>query len=365
MNTMEARQYSAGAGLVEHFSDDLGQIKLLAPDKVEFSGQEFPLTTNGQRSLCKLLEIPNNFNTRLHSDSTSLWEEMVKKLEILREQPIRVSLVKSEIPNGKQLIESFNPAELGWIDTEQFLNMVDFWLDFAPVKLSLKHVYMDSYGNSMAQFTFPNVEGTILSDPTDIFRLGLTLTNSETVHTRSSIGLAVERMVCTNRAMAPDKDYVVMCKHTKGSQRLIEDLWSSTQQLVMANVSIQKFIEERVNRLVGVKASVRELEAMSLMLKKTIPDISLLVPDVETRIPIESVAAKYGVDFSTKSDHWKSTASTPVDMYELYNQVTWIGSNTELHKEVREELEIKIGSTFLSADKAPDMLDVAPARNWN
>jgi hypothetical protein len=364
METLElARTIFGSVGKVEHYVSPLVDLKILTPDTVEYGGQEMGLTSFGQRSLCKLLEIPNNFSTRLHADSESLWSEMTRRIEDLREQEIRVSTVVSE--SGKLLVEAINPSTLGWISNEEFFKMIEFWTDFQMVKLSLKGVAIDNFGNCTAQFNFLENEGKILNNPSDIFRLGLTLSNSETVRFRSNIGLALERMICMNRAMAPDKSYSIMCKHSKGSQRLMEDMWADTQKIVRSNISVQKFIEERIHRMIGVTASVRELEQTLVMLSKAVQNIEMVVPDLDTRIPAKKVTAAYGVDFSTKSEHWKSTASTPIEMYNLYNEVTWIGSNTGLGREAQEELEVKIGSMFLSDDKAPDMLDVAPIRTWN
>jgi len=347
---------------MDHYELPLSEVHLVAPDEVKIGEDKFTLTNFGQRSLCKVLEMPNNFSTRLHADATDLWKDMVVKLETLRDTSVRVSTSISD--RGTQVIDGINKSSVGWINNEEFFKLAKFWLDYKPVKLSLKGINIDSTGGMIIQLRFPESEVSLISDKSDLFTLGLTLSNSEVVRWRTEAALDLERMVCTNRARISEKSYVMCQSHVKGSGRLIENLWSDTQQIVQMNVSVAEFLKTRINRLVDVPASLRELEMAYRTATKNIMNCEMVVPDLDKRIPFKSVLAKYGIEAKEKTERWKSTATTPVSCYKLYNELTYLGSNLEHLPETQLAMEIECGKTFLS-EHGPDLSDIAPRMSWN
>jgi hypothetical protein len=346
---------------MDHYELPLSEVTLNSPDSVEIAGESLSLSKFGQRSLCKILEVPNNFNTRLHADDTELWSEMVRRLEKLRDKKVRISTQLTE--KETTVIDAFNVATEGWLSNEAFLKNVRFWLDYKPVKIALKGILMDTSGGIMAHFNLPENESGLLEDKTDLFTMGFTMSNSEVLRWRTSGNLDINRLVCTNLARITEKSYGFYCRHGVSSQRLAEDFWSNVQNLVSMNISVEAFINSRVSRLLGTQASLRELKACNDLVSKKIDAVEAKIPDFPNRVPYAAVVAKYG-DIKGKSERWLSTASTPVNSYKLFNEMTWITSHTELNPEVKQELDIAIGNIFLS-DRMPDLLDVAPDVRWN
>lgn len=350
---------------VEHWETELADIKIIQPEVVEVSGNKYSVTASGVKSLCTILGIPPAFYKALHSEDEQLWEHLTSRIEENRNINTRFSTRKGNITDS---IIGFNKASAPWISNEAFLDIVAYELQHHP-ELELKAFRLWDSG-AEAQLVFKDKEISILAKATDIFKLGLSMFNSEIVDFRTGARFSLERMFCSNRASMVEKEIQWLATHRGSSENLIQYFYSNLNNMIQrSDISLEKFIRERVDVMTQVNASLKELETayeLGLTLIDRLPD---RMSDYDRRIPLKEVAKRYNLEYpiaKKKSDKWKSTASTPVKLYDLYNEITWIASNApELQDFERFSMEIEIGKAFLSQQRLPDGLDIAPIVSWN
>ena len=348
----------------EHFETSLSELKITATNEVEIEGKTYPLTSFGQRSLCKLLEIPERFYSQLNADDEELWQYMVSQLGQLKNIDIRFSL--GNLPNGKKDIHAFNKSITPWISNESFLEIVDYYIKHTKTPVELTGAFIRDNALTL-QTNVIGKEAAIATDLKDIFKLGMNFCNSEIVMFRSYIEHCLNRVVCTNHACIPQKDFVIKMNHTGSSEALIQNFYHGVNRLLGMNLSIERFLNETVNTFKSTNASLAEVEsAYSIGVKcaERLPD---RMANYDSRIPLNRFVSKYGIeDLKSKSNKWKATATTPMNLYDLYNEITDIASNTiDLTDDEKFSMQVGIGNAFLKEGKVPDLIDVAPNVNWN
>jgi len=357
-DTLQTEEYNK-----EQFESNLSSFKLLSPDSIEIDGEKLAISTNGQRSLCNLLGIPNRFNKELHHDDKDFWSIVVNKLEELKETNVRFSIgtVKE-----KKKVYSFVDAQLPWIDNKTFLQMIEHYAANKNVLLDLKDVLI-SQEKIVGQFIISDKSAPLIEGADDIFKLALDIVNSEINSCKSSGQLGLERMVCSNRAIKKEKSYRISMNLKQSSEDLINNFYEGINKLLFMNISVERYLRERVSQFLNIKASVHEVESAYKIGTNCATMIPTRLADFDELIPLKKICDSYGLQFPIKkqrSEKWKSTASTPIDLYDLFNNLTYIASNAKnLTDEEKMDMQIAIGNTFLG--KTPDMLDVAPTINWN
>ena len=219
-----------------------------------------------------------------------------------------------------------------------------------------------------AQFVV-NEKGFLLENspfPDDMFKLGIDMSNSELLFKQTNVRGAIHRMVCTNRATMIAKECSWNAKHIGSFENLIVDTYTGFDQVLSQNVTMEKWLQEKIHRMVNVNASLREVSDAHKILGGFIERAPESVNVLDERIPVKEYVEKYGLEFPVKgkNSRWLSTASTPKNLYELYNDATWISSNAEfLTDEEKLESGIALGKLFLGDE--PDLLNIAPKISWN
>lgn len=359
-------EISSEAHKREHWNIPLSEMTIDSTDAVEIDGNRYSLTGNGKKTLCKLLEVPANFYQQLNADDEELWKHMVTQLEKLKDTNIRFTTGVN--PDKTESIHGFNKASTPWMSNEAFLGVVDYYLKHSNKQLELKHIMLRDNAIT-AQLHLVGREATIAPGLNDIFKFGLNLSNSEIVLFRSSIEHALERLVCTNRASVSEKGFMCKMTHVGSSEALIQNYYQGINRFLQQNISVEQFLRERLGEFRNCNASLSELETVYNIGQRCAENIPDRLAEFDSRVPLKKVVEKYGLEFplrQQKSNKWKSTASTPVNLYDLYNNATWIASNAEgFTEDEMLKMQIEIGRTFLDGKKKPDLLDIAPAIVWN
>lgn len=349
----------------EHLEIDLAQVKLLTPGSAEICGDTYIVSSQGQRSLCDILEMPYKFFDQLSADYKELWDEVIHRLEERRNQVVRFSVNKEkDVPT----IRAFNPVSTPWIEDLEFLKMVEHVCSNKTVPAELKKVLLWRDGVS-AEFVAPGVEGFLskVKGKPDIFKLGLDLFNSSTVSFRSGISFALERMVCSNRATRREKGYKWQAIHRGSSENLVLNFYNGVNNLLSRNISFDKYLTEKIGGLLESQASLKELLMAEKALVYSCSEIRSKILDFDERVPVDKTLKAYQLtkkEAENKSEIWKMSASTPISLYDLFNNCTWIASNApKLEDDERFELQIQLGNVFFN--KKSDLVDVAPEMHWN
>jgi len=347
---------------IEHYEASLKDVALLDPQTVEISGTKLPLSKSGQSSMCRLLEIPRSFSTRLHADDEELWKIMTTRLEELRNTDVRFSVETGA--GDKQFACAFNKKGTPWIPNTEFAKMVDYFINkVAKQPITLKVIESAGTGGASAKMIVQNDKIAIAPGSEDIFSLGIDFCNSEILAFNTSLNVAIERLVCSNRAAVREKEYKYAARHSGSFESLVASMYDEFQRLISKNVTVEHFVKTRIHRMTRVNASLREVDEAYRLLSGQ-PNLKDHVD--EEQFPIVEYSRKYGLEYPVKgkSERWMSTAETPLNLYELYNRATWVSSNGELVTgETRLWLEIGLGKLFLS--KEPDLMDIAPSIKWN
>jgi len=347
----------------EYFETELQTIELPNPDLIAIDGTELDLDKRAKGQLCKILEIPAKFYTDLHSKDVDIWSMMVKKLEQIGNKSIRFSLGKM-IDSDKQGVFSFNPSDSAWIANEEFLNIAQWILDNSQAKLERVSVWGSILN---IEFTFPLTNSVLVESAmiNDIFTYGINLKNDQDLHSVTQVRGAIERLVCTNRAVMSEKGYTEHCQHIGTSSRsLINEVYKILNKKIKSPNPIDGFIQRQLKPMTECNASLNELKASWDVINYIEPSLNEDLK-INELVPYTKTLKAYNLeDTDDKSKMWMSTASTPIKMYDLYNNMTWIASNHGfIDVEKKLATQIKLGKLFLH--DSPNMLDLAPQMNWN
>jgi hypothetical protein len=231
--------------------------------------------------------------------------------------------------------------------------------------LALKCFFTGKQGLS-AQLIDTSKDIAIASNLKDLYRLSFTVSNSEELFERTHLSHSIERLVCTNGAVMREKESMFTIPNNQVSQNIVADFYDKMRLLVSRNVSLERFIREKVDVMVNTEASLREMNMAWNIVDRVADKLSDRIRDIDTRIPLKWVASKYGIEYPIqKSDQWMSTARTNMNLYDLFNEVTNLASNnTIVSDDEKMAMQIEVGKTFLK--KVPDFQDVAPLiTTWN
>lgn len=345
----------------EHFETALVDFPLKTPDTVMIETQEYSLTKLAEKQLCKILDIPQKFSETLNNDDDELWNTMTSRLKDLRSTEIRYS-----VNEKNRIIHSVNPVVTPWIGNIEFLEIVEKVLGKQENQVTLKGIGFGKNDTVTAQFISNREEGSIVEAKIpDLFKIGFDICNSESLASSTSLSYAIERLVCTNRATVTEKEYRKTLIHKGSQQSLVNLFYNEFNNLISKNISVEKFIREKLGGFLNVNASLSELASAYSIGEKVIDNLDTRVLDFDTLIPLKSIEKRYGIESCwDKSQTWLRTASTPINLYELYNNVTFIASNAkDLSEEEKLQMQIQIGKEFIG--HKPDMLDIAPIMSWN
>jgi len=345
----------------EHFEAPLVDFNLKRPDMVLLDTQEYGLSKLAERQLCGILDIPQKFSETLNNDDDQLWTTMTERLKDLRSTEIRYS-----VNEKNRIIHSVNHVDTPWIGNAEFIDIVQKVMEKQENNVSLKGIGFGANDTITAQFISNRSEGSITeTGMPDLFKLGFDIRNSESLFKQTSIAYAIERLVCTNRATVADNEYRKTLIHKGSQQLLVNTFYNELNLLLSGNISVEKFIREKLGSFLNVNASLSELAKAYQIGERCIDNLDTRVITFDDLIPLKAIEKRYGIEsVSDRSETWQRTASTPVNLYELYNNVTFIASNAkDLSEEEKVNMQIQIGKTFIG--HKPDMLDIAPVMNWN
>jgi|SRR5581483_4739314 len=335
---------------VESFICMLADIKLLDAGVVHCVDKDYKLDITSIEDLCKLLDVPVRFQKRVASISAYLWVEIAAKLQVAHNHDVRVyfkgDTIKSivhvdspDVSNGQMLDALLNNPVI------QNLDVTRYSIDDDGILVTFTDPARDFSTGSWSDLG------------NDIFRVGISFQGNQLGHNRPRLTEGVERLICTNMT------YMMMRRHSyalnvkrRSLDVLLEERFGTWSQ----NNTIINLVNDRVNLLKNTSASYLEVETVFYSLASLIDDSECaLVPDLYDRIPVHSIAMAYGGEHPLKrSNKFKATAKTPINLYDLYNHLTDVGSNNKkLSTEDSLSLGI-LGGKFLM--KTPDLVDVAP-----
>lgn len=355
--------------LVEPFDINLEAFKILSPENVEISGEQFALDKKAAIGLCNILGVPKKFYKEINIEDEELWEE----INVRKQQRLKTKVrffVNKVLGLNKRYIKGVSLSEIPWIPDDTFLDMLGYILEKYPM-LKLRGVYL-CQRKLVAQMYFEDkvkspMEKLIVDNQPDLFSLSFDIENSQFVDFRTFVEMGVERMICTNRARSMEKEFTIKLKHSGSSYGLMQDLYNVVDNVINnSDISFEKFLKEKIKRIINCNASLAELNDAYNIGRSCISDVNDRLPELIEKIQIEEVVGKYGLEFPIKgkSDRWLTTATTPVNLYQLYNDLTFFASNNKiLTADEKVELQVKFGSLFFK--KSPDLLDIAPRVNWN
>lgn len=345
----------------DHFESELVDFQVKTPDTVMLDTQEYALSPLAEKQLCKILDIPQRFSETLNNDDDNLWKVMTTRLKDLRSTQIRYS-----VNEKNRIIHSVNPVETPWIGNAEFIDIVQRVIEKQDNNITLKGIGFGKNDSLTAQFISNHEEASIVqSGMPDLFKIGFDVCNAESLAISTGISYAIERLVCTNRATVTDKEYKRTLVHKGSQQLLVNTFYSEFYKMLTQNISVEKFIREKLGSFLNVNASLSEMADAYAIGERCIDNLDVRVVEFDTLIPLKNIEKRYGIEsVYDKSQTWRRTASTPMNLYELYNNVTHIASNAkDLSEEEKVKMQIQIGRSFIG--HTPDLLDIAPVMTWN
>lgn len=317
------------------------------------------LEASAVKQLAKILEIPGSFFIDLNKRDRKAWELLTDRLSKVKDSDLILYHDKKE-----KFLSSIFPAEWKYnTPTENFdtLNqIIEVKIDQG---LDLRTAVADVHG-LYAEFTTQDACEVYSKD---VFKRGVGIYLFHSNLQASGADGLLERLVCTNMAYAPSR--ALKFKIKRESHKPSEAIFAAMDKVLAGNFN---YLYEKIRALKDTTVSLNEAEIFYSYLSKftTVEKdkenkdvIVSLFKDIDKNIPMDKIYAKYNLDeHKAPSRKWASTASTPLNAYDLFNYVTNCGIRENLKQLDSLSLKIKGGEMIT---RPWDMRVMAPSVNWN
>lgn len=240
--------------------------------------------------------------------------------------------------------ETFNVIEEALLTTDKIVNLTNPSFDNQGI-LSLSFTDVDSSFRALKE------------DANDTWRVGVTINRN---NLSFDINQYFERLICTNGMMRRTDSSRQGSINAKGysPKKMAEQI---ARQLEWGTDDTEA-IRKHVDRLKAYNASVAEyLTFRNMVMSQGGGDENATISELVNKVfPVQYLNRSYGCPVEGRSKHWQSTADTGVNAYDLFNNVTHLGTHLDEYNgmDLRSGLELrKAASDFLFSK--PDLSDMA------
>lgn len=321
----------------------------------EEEGLRLKLSNEAIASLAGLLKIPYSFFKALKKRDIVAWELLTGRLKFVNNKSIVLCYDDSE----KEILNIF-PGEESYLPIDKAFHSLQLLNEKIEPDFDIKNLQIQK--NCIAvDFMSKSADIEIL--PKDIFKPGFSVVLDHSLITSSIVTFSAERLICSNMATVKQKHYYIYI-NTETEHTVVDTIYNRYFKKVSSS-AIEKLVEN-IKKMKNINLSLAESEEMYRRLK----DIKLktsdepAIKDLDTKIPLKTFYDKYGMTKRTNKSHkFRTSARTPLNAYDIYNEVTFQASNNKgVSKEDSLELRILGGSLIT---RKWDLIDLAPSVTWN
>ena len=327
-----------------------------------------PITENALKQLCSALKIPYAFTKQLRANANGHIIPYLQR-QLSRSANSSVTLVSGEktiLSIADEEMLHYRGKEAVAFDTRlrENVDAPDSPLELANVLFSEGDVsYSLRYKDPASIETDKEGEGT--SDLRGLWKWGFTINHSALGTLTPSIGVELLRMVCANLTYMPAKSH----SYPMPFENDFEERWSHIANFLNSPPQPQWMtLTNLITKLSRTTASYREVaDARKKLLKLRIDK-----EDTETAERINAALQwkriKKAYDVSGMEEkpakQWYSKATTPLNLYEVYNTITREATHapSTLDVALRQNILIYAGSLLTGK---PDLYMQPAAIDWS
>lgn len=319
----------------------LSEVELEGPYSIRLGANKFPLDHSAVKGLCKELDMPASFYTRLHSKNEDAWSRLTTALKAsTRPHPLNLLAY-----NGKIIVITSDLVALTKHD--EIIDAAEIVLK-ADKNMKLSTVEFTGINLNIHLLNEKKIDTGKWLDEKDLFRFGSVIKNNLVDGCLAQA--CFERMICTNLSYRP------IIGVDKSSVRKVDEIPSLLLQL--AYTDIEQMINAALFRMKSNNASVAEVLKVSDMLPSDDP---ILAKNLQAELRLNELAHSYGMtseQIKKKNITWLATARTPFIMYDLYNWVTYLARHEpRLSQYERDRIRLDSGELLFSV---PSLTSIAP-----
>ena len=248
-------------------------------------------------------------------------------------------------------------------------NSYEYYFDFlikamqnSPYEFQLKDTNFNKNDESVGiNLLVQNSNIDLFKNGSDIWKSGVHF-NWDMVKFETSPYFA--RQICSNGMIAEQRGYKSNIQNKKFNLDVIE---KNIEKLVISvGDKFDEIIIDNANHLKSNNASLREFYDIRKFFEKRNGDDEKYSHIIDTYFNDNLIYKNYGEDIKERSKKWLSTGDSGRNLYDLFNNLTALGTHKErfhVEPEDAKELQIIAGNIFLKEDF--DLEDVAPSMNFN
>lgn len=304
---------------------NLSEINILSPTKIAFRGNEAPLSHDALKNLASILKVPITFQEnigKIFGEDISVQAINKIKSAMQASSNFPVTLVAS--PESKKIVGVLKkPTDV--ISSGGFFEVVEKIVSDNNLEVRDFIVHDDGF-LSLNAFN-PKSQFGLTGLKDEVFNGGVTFYNS--LDGGFKIAPYLNRLICSNGMEGTA--FKEEMRLTKWEGQSLDEFYKKVSELSKRDFKPAEF-EARVQKAMGIQASLSELESVHHLFTNC---TNMEKNEIEIYAPLGSVKDAYRhsqQDPNQFSQDQRRNAPSNMNMWELINNMTFIGSRPEQFK---------------------------------
>lgn len=323
-------------------------------DVLKFNGEDYVMTKFAEGGLYNAIGIPCKLSDEIMEYSKDEWQRLYRLMAKHRDKPVKLKFVQDE---GGEVVSGIIDGRLSPLSN---FDVATLMRDATKGKDYSARVAYDTDDRLCTVITKSDETNLGTKTKPDVFKPGIYVDTSSVGRIRPRISEGMERLVCTNMSYVTERGAGFPIYSDRD-----QSIKSFTELMAkyLDHGADSQFYADRVKTLKKHNASLEELNRAHRLLSSYVDkEDDVLRGDIEKKLPVQAVCEKYGIEsVRSRSPRWRTTATTPVKIWDVFDYVTFFGSNVLSDNDARLSVQIE-GGKILTKD--PDVLAVAPLVEW-
>lgn len=297
---------------------NLGDIKFLTSDTIQYAGLTMGLTKTALRDLCNLVGVSAKMNTTVKS---IMGEDFTKTLLNMLKDAIssKSGLSLTMVTGRDKIIRRFLTKSEAMISNASFFDMAEGIISANNLDVTTFDVTKD--GGVTLNTISPKGGFEINGFSDEVFDSGLSMSNALT---GVQMDPYIHRLVCTNGMRAQQFSESIKMKNLSPDSML--KFYESLRQLQSTNFQPMEFTN-KLNAAMNTKASVAELMRGIDMIKSA---SNIDDAEIHKFIPYQQTKRDYqrcGLELNKLNHEQQKNAKTNLNVWDVINGVTDFASH--------------------------------------
>lgn len=311
------------------------------------NGNKF--TEQSIEGLLSLLGVKKSLVDDIKDDAEQ-WEPLHEALACIKEDIKVTAVINTKCKEVSQIV-SYREENDGFIDLSKSLQYTENFLKTHTEDLTLSSMYFNPVDLSVhTDFRSPSFSIDVFGDGKDIWEGGFGTTAGLNKFQTYPFYI---RLICANGMKAVHQ----MTQRFVNSKDLTQRTFNRQIAPYASGAEGTKDVIKNGKRLLESAASLREYFIAQKLAKGF--DNALDQGGIFDDTSIVNAYAGAGVNLASKNARWKSSATSNVNSYDLFNALTFVASHKLGEKDSRARLEINRFASELFF-KGPELREVPP-----